>query len=345
MIYREAYQDTKDHKQKYFSDIESFIERKMKKTEMHRKECVKDIFDDPEKHRQKFRKLLGYPLCAEMDHKSIDVKSTKLSEEEKYTIYRIQYEMIDGITMTGLFFRVKGYEKRPLVIVQHGGLGTPEAISGMYGSTSNYNDMLQRVLEHDVHVFAPQLLLWADKKYDVPFDRYEIDNKLKSVGSSIAALELYGIMRGLDYFETLPEVGKFGMVGLSYGGFYTQCMAALDTRILSAISCSYFNRREACFHSDWTWFDSLNQFGDAELACLVYPRKLCIELGTKDALFGYESGKIAYEKLNALCADVGTEWLSFVPFEGTHEFCKDDLPIEQLIDHLRDEEQKYKDGE
>lgn len=335
MIYREAYQDTKDHKQKYFSDIESFIEGEMKKAELHRKECVKDIFDDPEKHRQKFRKLLGYPLCAEMDHKSIDVKSTKLSEEEKYTIYRIQYEMIDGITMTGLFFRVKGHEKRPLVIVQHGGLGTPEVISGMYDSTSNYNDMLQRVLEHDVHVFAPQLLLWAEKKYDVPFDRYEIDNKLKSVGSSIAALELYGIMRGLDYFETLPEVGKFGMVGLSYGGFYTQCMAALDMRILSAISCSYFNRREACFHSDWTWFGSLNHFGDAELACLVYPRRLCIELGRADDLFPCEDGVKEFERLKELCAPRAMDWIDLILFDGGHEFCRDDLPIVRLIADIR----------
>ena len=43
MIYRETYQDTQDHKQKYFSDIESFIESEMKKAELHRKECVKDI--------------------------------------------------------------------------------------------------------------------------------------------------------------------------------------------------------------------------------------------------------------------------------------------------------------
>lgn len=335
MIYREAYQDTKDRKQKYFSGIESFIEREMKKAELRRKEYIKDIFDDPEKYREKFRKLLGYPLCGEMDHKPIDVKSTKLSEEEKYTIYRMQYEMIDGITMTGLFFRVKGYEKRPLVIVQHGGLGTPEAISGMYGSTSNYNDMLQRVIKHDVHVFAPQLLLWADKKYDVPFDRYEIDNKLKSVGSSIAALELYGIMRGLDYFETLPEVDKFGMVGLSYGGFYTQCMAALDTRILSAISCSYFNRREACFHSDWTWFDSLNHFGDAELACLVYPRRLCIELGRSDDLFACEDGIKEFEKLKELCAPRAMDWVDLILFDGGHEFCRDDVSIAQLIADIR----------
>ena len=344
MNYREDLMSTKAFRQTYVDGMERLIDTWQKESAAKRAAYAERIFTDPESYRDDFRKMLGRPLSACRREGVPAVKTTKLADEEGYSIYRMQFEILDGLEMTGIYFRMHGEEKRPLVLVQHGGAGTPERISGIYGDTSNYNRMLERVIAHGVHAFAPQLLLW-DKKYEVPFDRLDIDVRLKRVGSSITAVELYGMMRMLDYFETREEVSCFGMVGLSYGGFYTLFLSALDERIKSAISCSFFNTRDRYGRSDWTWAHAAEQFDDAEIACLVYPRKLCIELGTKDELFGCESAKCAYEKLKALCADVGTEWLSFVEFEGTHEFCKDDLPIERLIGHLRAEEQKYKDGE
>ena len=179
--------------------------------------------------------MLGWPLVGFSTKKLSNVKSELLSEEDGYEIYRMQFEILEGVNLTGLFFKQSVYEKKPLVIVQHGGHGTPEQLSGMYGNTANYNDMLKRVRRYGVHVFAPQLLLWRDE-YNVPFDRRAIDGRLKRVGSSITAIEVFGIMRILDYFEYQEYVSCFGMVGLSYGGFYPLYTAAVDTRIKSAIS-------------------------------------------------------------------------------------------------------------
>ena len=210
-----------------------------------------------------------------------------------------------------------------------------ELISGIYdGDTANYNDMLERVLKHDAHVFAPQLLLWDQKQYEVACERREIDARLKRVGSSVAAVELYGLMRVLDYFEAKENVSSFGMVGLSYGGFYTLYLTALDERIKSAISCSFFNKRDQYPWSDWTWFSSAEMFDDAEIAALVYPRKLCIALGNKDELFSVSHGVRSYEVLVEMCREVGTDWLSFLTFDGGHAFFKDDAPIEALVRDL-----------
>jgi hypothetical protein len=213
-------------------------------------------------------------------------------------------------------------------------LGTPELISGIYGSTTNYNNMLHRVSSLGVHVFAPQLLLWSDD-YQVEFDRKAMDTQLKRVGSSITAVEVYGITRILDYFETRDDVSSFGMVGLSYGGFYTLYTAAADTRIQSAISCSFFNKREAVNWSDWTWFQSGERFDDAEVACLVYPRKLCIEIGDHDPLFDCRFGIESFERLKDICGDRGIQWVDFIVFDGNHEFHKDDAPIRRLVEDLR----------
>lgn len=333
MKYTEERSFTADYKKAYVDGIERIISQRQEQAQQHRDSYIKGIFTNPDKYRNDFRKMLGWPL---VDHEVTElpkVSTEKLSQEDGYCIYRMQFEVLEGLKMTGLYFRANGDQKKPLVILQHGGLGTPELISGFYGSTTNYNDMLHRVRNYGVHVFAPQLLLWSDD-YQVEFDRKSLDAQLKRVGSSITAVEVYGITRILDYFETQDYVSSFGMVGLSYGGFYTLYTAAADTRIQSAISCSFFNKREAVNWSDWTWFRSGEQFDDAEVACLIYPRKLCIEIGDHDPLFDCRFGIESFERLKDICGDRGIQWVDFIVFDGNHEFHKDDAPIRRLVEDL-----------
>ena len=77
------------------------------------------------------------------------------------------------------------------------------------------------------------------------------------------------------------------------------------------------------------------KFDDAEVACLVYPRKLYIEIGDKDELFDYKHGVESFEKLKRLCEEVGTEWVQLKVFSGTHEFCQDDESIQKLVSDIK----------
>ena len=178
MKYSEEKQVTKKYKQEYTDGLIKIIEKKQKEAEAIRDNYFKDIFKNQEKYRDDLKKMLGWPL---VDYKPEGLPSVTmeiLSEEVGYTIYRAQFEVLDGLNMTGLFFKEQGDEQKPMVIVQHGGQGTPELISGIYGDTSNYNEMLQRVRKYGVHVFAPQLLLWHED-YNVEYDRKMIDARLK----------------------------------------------------------------------------------------------------------------------------------------------------------------------
>ena len=334
MNYREELAQTNEFKERYLSGINDLILKRQEEFSENRKVLVKDIFSTPEDYRRDLKKMLGWPLVGYTGGAAPKVRSERIAEEDGYSVYRMSFEILPELEMTGLYFRMETDEARPLVLVQHGGLGTPELISGIYGSTANYNDMLERVIRHKVHAFAPQLLLWDREKYGIEFDRAAIDVSLKRVGSSITAIELYGMMRILDHFETQSEVSSFGMVGLSYGGFYTLYMSAVDTRIRSAISCAFFNTRDAYRWSDWTWFNSAEKFDDAEVACLSYPRRLCIEIADKDSLFDYKNGFSSFERIKELSSDVGGDWIDLICFDGTHEFCRDDAPIERLINDL-----------
>lgn len=337
MNYREDLLYTQEQRQAYLDGIEKLIDQRQQDAAKERAEYVKNIFTDPDKYRGDFRKMLGWPLVDHNEQEEREAptpRSVKLADEDGYSIYRMTFEVLNGIEMTGLYFEMHGEGKKPLVLVQHGGSGTPEAVSGIYGIENNYNHMLERVIANGVHAFAPQLLLWKVERYGIPYDRKEIDARLKRVGSSITALEIYALMRILNYFEKQDNVLNFGMVGLSYGGFYTLFLSAIDTRIKAAFSCSFFNSRDCYPWSDWTWLRSAQTFDDAEIACLVYPRKLCIEIGERDNLFAVQSGKQSFERLRELCSDVGTDWVSFNTFDGVHEFALDDVSIKAVIEHL-----------
>lgn len=338
--YREDKKHTEQNKQTYRDGLVNVMRQRQKDAKPIREEYFNDIFSNQEKYRDDLRKMLGWPLVGYTDKREITASFEKLSEEENFTLYRAEFEIIEGVRLCGLFFKMNGEGKKPLVIVQHGKSGTPEIMSGVLGSTWNYNDMTMRVAKHDVHVFAPQLLLWDAAQYGAPYDRITLDAGLKRTGSSIAAIELYEISGIIDYFEKQDYVSTFGMVGLSYGGFYTLYATALDTRIKSAISCSFFATRDACSWSDWVWQDSAYKFDDAEVACLVYPRKICLEMGTRDELFKSQYSEESYEKIKGYCKEVGTDWCRLVLFDGKHEFCLDDAPVEGLVNDLKANEEK-----
>ena len=336
--YREDIQVAEEFKKKFVDGLDELIFDRQRDFEKKRKEYRSDIMRTPEKYREAFKSMLGWPLVDHIDEGLPDVMSVMLAHENGYTIYRMTFRFLGTVDVTGLYFELDGNEKRPLVIAQHGGWGSPEQISNLYGDTENYNHMAERVLERGAHVFAPQLLLWNPNKHTTEYDRAKIDGRLKRVGSSITAVECYALMRILDYFEVRDNILSFGMLGLSYGGFWTLYFSAIDTRIRSAISCAFFNKRDQYPWTPWTWLGAAEKFDDAEVAALVYPRKLCIQIGKNDPLFDAKYGYESYEELVKICKDVGTDWVDFMPFDGDHEFCKDDAPIDKMLKHLWERE-------
>lgn len=336
--YREERAAADKYKAQYADGLERLIKSREKEFAEKRSARGADIFNNQEKYRDEFKKMLGWPLTEKRAETMPNVISEKLSEEEKYTVYRMQLEILEGVYLSGLFFKTKT-DKRPFVIAQHGGLGTPELVAGFYGSTTNYNDLITRILQFDCNVFAPQLYVWGlmgNNDYSLDCDRQALDARLKRVGSSVTAVEIHGIERVIDYFEKQPYVTSIGMAGLSYGGFYTLFTAAADTRIKAALSCSYYNDRDKYFVQDWTWSGSA-EFADACVACLVYPRKLTLMSGTDDKTFTSDGFKAEIESLKKLSAGVGDDWFNHILFEGVHEFIKDDAPIKEFMDSLLEE--------
>ncbi len=310
-----------EYRQEYLDGINRLIEKMRTKADESRTIKHRDIFSNGEKYRKEFKEMLGFPLNEEFDEAQIpNIKKNFVAKEEAFSIYRMQIEILPDLWFYGIYFEHDDGKKRPFVICQHGGAGTSEICSSFFNS-ANYNDMVQRVLKYDVNVFAPQLLLWNSATYGIDYDRKATDVSLKQLGSSITALEVYAIMKSINYFASLDttDTDKIGMVGLSYGGFYTLFTAACDPRIKAAFSTCFYNNRYAINWSDWTWNKSAQKFLDNEVVLLVCPRKLHIAIGNNDALFNVDAATKEFEALRKSIPEI-EQYIKFISFDGVHEF-------------------------
>ena len=116
MQYQENEKDTESFREKYFNDIRGIIFDRQQKMAEQRKEYCKDIFTDTEKYRDDLKKILGWPLTEPRNEKLPSVRKTLIAKEETCTVYRMHFEVLDGLEMTGLYFEMDGECKKPLVV-------------------------------------------------------------------------------------------------------------------------------------------------------------------------------------------------------------------------------------
>ena len=338
MSYTENYNDTNKYRQAYLEGLESYEKALSDQACLQRDAFSKDIFKSPESYRIALQDMLGFPLNEKRPVPTL-IRKELITTTDSHNVYRIQLSVFHSIPFYGLYFQLKQSGKFPLIISQHGGLGTPELCSGIIeGGSQNYNDMTQRLLRYRVNVFAPLILVWkGNDGADIGAIRNNLDIKLKNAGSSIQAVESAAIMNAIDWFSEQDNIDEknIGMVGLSYGGLYTLIVAALDTRIKAAISCSAFGQLSTISWSDWSWKERNRFFGDAEIAALCWPRYLNLFIGNKDELFSAENGVQEYARLKRMAGRVDiSKHIRLTVFEGVHEFCPDAAIIKDLMREL-----------
>ena len=343
-LYREPQDAGNSYRKTMLEEVRRLLDKEYKKADHHRDRYFAPDFssiDSYERSLSKYRddliRMLGWPLDSGLDRDVPLISSQEVAKDSLGRISRILVETLPGVNTYGIFFRPHGDGPFPLVISQHGGGGTPELCSGFFHS-ANYNDITRRVLRRGCAVFAPQLLLWQPDRFGPDHEKDRIDGRLKEIGGSLAALELYRIVRSLDYFVTHEDIDpkRIGMIGLSYGGFYTLFAAAIDKRISVAASSGFFNYRKVNARTDLGWFNSANHFMDYEVGALICPRPLYIEVGKNDELGRHAQPEA--RNLETTYRQLGImERYSYKEHDGGHEINKADDGINFLCRYLTPE--------
>ena len=301
---------------------------------------------DREKHRKKFADMLGWPLNEYAPNPFPAFKKELIEETDDLYIYRLCIETLPELWFEGALYEPKVREaSAPLVIINPGATYCSEELvaHGSY-QCEQYQNIGGRALEQGAILYAPQFLLWSDDcdYFKMP-TRQHFDSRLKALGGSIAALEIFNVRRAIDYFianEPIDE-NRIGMMGLSYGGFYALYISAAEPRIKSTFSSCFFCDRfssktepTGC-RQDWLWQNSANSFFDAEVAALIAPRALYIENGAIDQLFPIDLVKEESERLKPFYSAASADQkLLFHIGENGHSVCVGDLGFDFFIKNL-----------
>jgi len=116
------------------------------------------------------------------------------------------------------------------------------------------------------------------------------------LGIYTLTLNIWDMMRCIDYLETRDEVdsSRIGMMGLSYGGTMTTFTAAVDERIKAADIIGYVNpfSEFAIRHANSCGSQIVpglfKYFDTHDIAGLIAPRPLLIEMGLYDECFSFK---------------------------------------------------------
>ncbi len=274
---------------------------------------------EPAKYRKDLCAMLGWPLTEQKPNTPVRcVARETIAEEDGLRFERLRLQISADLLLPALLITPDdGKPSHRPVLFQHGGHGTPELCCDFHGD-NNYRHVPRRIAQKGAAVLAPQLLLWNQEAidrpafpgYGCPYNRVTLDTGLKQAGSSIAAVEIFALMCTMDWMEQQPEFltdQGFAMAGLSYGGFYSLYAAAVDQRINAVYSSCFFNNSYRYDWADLCWANAAKMFLHAEVAALIAPRALYIEVGSNDPVFAIDSACAEAERLKPFYAAQGAE--------------------------------------
>ncbi len=282
-----------------------------------------------QKMRPQIEKALGWPAPLPEYTPHLLSEEEIGSDELVRSIRRMTIRVGEGLDVYGLLL-LPHRDNPPLMLCYHGGMGHPELVCSVCDS-ANYNDGARKFVAQGYAVFAPLFVVRreeSDEDWPLAY-RDSLHLHALWAGTTVLAVELEKVRRALQFLDTYEgiDTSAVGVAGLSYGGYFALHTAALMDRISFCVSSCYFNDRLDVAKArqggllDWLYPGAGSLYGDAEVAALIWPRPLYIEVGQRDELMPVESAEREEKKVRAFyAAGKAEDKYLFDAFDGVHEF-------------------------
>jgi dienelactone hydrolase len=157
---------------------------------------------------------------------------------------------------------------------------TPEQIAGLADGVAPASQFARRLAEHGCRVIVPALI---SRKIEPRNGRAHLTHReyvyrpAFEMGRHIVGYEVQKILSAVDGLG--KNGAPVGLIGYGEGGWLALIAAALDERIATTVVSGAFDTRQNVWQEpiDRNVFGLLREFGDAELASMIAPRKLVVD--------------------------------------------------------------------
>lgn len=245
-------------------------------------------------HRERFRAAIGVVdprLTAEPSNRhrfelvsSLD-RSSIVARNQLVTVHAVRWPVLEGVTAEGLI--LVPATLRAGVVALPDVDWTPEMFCGVSDGLSESVQFVRRLAESGCLVAIPMLISRRDELSGNPRvaftnqpHREFLTRQAFEVGRHVIGYEVQKVLAAVDLMKQYaPRTIPIGVVGVGEGALLAMYSAAIDTRIQASLVCGYFQEREEIWQEPIyrnVW-GLLTEFGDAELAGLISPRRLVIE--------------------------------------------------------------------
>jgi dienelactone hydrolase len=224
----------------------------------------------------------------ELEYIGTPSASADVAGTERFIAHAVRWPVFDGVYGEGMLLQPKG-EVVARVVVLPDSDQTPETICGLVPKTPVGMWYARRLAENGCQVIVPALIDRSDAFSGNPRlgratnqpHREWIYRQAYELGRHVIGYEVQKVMAAVDWFARQNSAAKrpIGVAGWGEGGLIAFYAAALDPRIDVACISGYFGRRELVWQEPIyrNVFGLLREFGDAEIARLIVPRKLIID--------------------------------------------------------------------
>lgn len=195
------------------------------------------------------------------------------------TSHAVRWPVFEGVDSEGILLEPQGPPKARIIAIPNAGV-PPEKWAKQWAGA----------VAAGCQVLIPELIDRADTWSGIPGIRLTnqphrewIYRMAFETGRHIIGYEVQKVLAAVDWFEHENQSGHrspIAVAGYGEGGLLALYSASLDTRISATLVSGYFGPREGLatepiYRDVW---GLLRDFGDAELARMIAPRTLIIEM-------------------------------------------------------------------
>jgi cephalosporin-C deacetylase-like acetyl esterase len=265
--------------------IDQYLTRETENTPKSRSSAQDPLSQDG--LRKRLSEILG--LMDRREKGSLRIQSgaealKEVGEGPGFRIYEVCWSVLRGVDGEGLLMVPEGDAVANIIAMPDCEI-SPEEFAGLSPGRTSMSRIPRLLAQSGCRVLIPVLM---DRKCthsgnpDIAMTnqphREFVYRAAYELGRHVIGYEIQKVLAAVDTFESgeLP----IGVFGHGEGGLIAFYSAALDDRIDSTVVSGFFQPREGLWSQPIyrNVFGLLNDFGDAEVAAMISPRKLVVEI-------------------------------------------------------------------